>query len=209
MQSRIGEIANRLYLNENPHTQAYAQKCLRPSNILAVLPAGQSFPLIDTSIVESIIQEGMSKQTNLNKWSNLRTSPDVVIPLGVTAVASNGFSVPMNSARRLEVLVNCVSHIFENRINDAKKLLPAVIRVLGNPSARLALSKELGARVQSNRAMLEHQQFELVVKLINCALQDDSVLDEHGVAAAFLPLITAFCRVSLERHPLYLDYFRR
>jgi hypothetical protein len=71
-----------------------------------------------------------------------------------------------------------------------------VIRVLSSPSARLALSKELALRVQSNRAMLEHQQFELVVKLINCALQDDNVMDEYGVAATFLPLVTAFCRVN-------------
>lgn len=42
--------------------------------------------------------------------------------------------------------------------------------------------------------MLEHQQFDLVVRLMNCALQDDSSMDEHGVAAALLPLATAFCR---------------
>lgn len=42
--------------------------------------------------------------------------------------------------------------------------------------------------------MLEHQQFDLVVKLMNCALQDDTATDEHGVAAALLPLATAFCR---------------
>lgn len=45
-----------------------------------------------------------------------------------------------------------------------------------------------------NKAMLEHQQFDLVVRLMNCALQDDSAMDEHGVAAALLPLATAFCR---------------
>lgn len=42
--------------------------------------------------------------------------------------------------------------------------------------------------------MLEHQQFDLVVRLMNCALQDDSSMDEHGVAAALLPLATIFCR---------------
>lgn len=29
---------------------------------------------------------------------------------------------------------------------------------------------------------------------MNCALQDDSAMDEQGVAAALLPLATAFCR---------------
>lgn len=42
--------------------------------------------------------------------------------------------------------------------------------------------------------MLEHQQFDLVVRLMNCALQDDSTMDEYGVAYALLPLATAFCR---------------
>ena len=32
------------------------------------------------------------------------------------------------------------------------------------------------------------------VRLMNCALQNSSELDEHGVAAAILPLATAFCR---------------
>lgn len=31
-------------------------------------------------------------------------------------------------------------------------------------------------------------------RLMNRALQDDSVMDEYGVAAALLPLSTAFCR---------------
>lgn len=29
---------------------------------------------------------------------------------------------------------------------------------------------------------------------MNCALQDDSAMDEQGVAGALLPLATAFCR---------------
>ena len=31
---------------------------------------------------------------------------------------------------------------------------------------------------------------------IHCLLQNDSSLDEHGVAAAIVPLATTFCRVS-------------
>ena len=44
------------------------------------------------------------------------------------------------------------------------------------------------------QAVLELEPFELVVRLINCALQETSAMDEHGVAAALLPLSTAFCR---------------
>ena len=42
--------------------------------------------------------------------------------------------------------------------------------------------------------MLEHAQFDLVVRLMNAALQDDSDIDMHGVAAALLPLSCTFGR---------------
>lgn len=64
--------------------------------------------------------------------------------------------------------MNC---IFENKISDARKTFPAVLRALKSKAARLALCTELSHHVQGNRAVLEHQQFDLVVRLMNCALQ--------------------------------------
>ena len=77
-----------------------------------------------------------------------------------------------------------------------------------------ALCEELAGHVTGNQAMLEHQQFDLVVRLMNAALQvalsltdtrvnendidndvqDDSDIDMYGVAAALLPLSTTFGR---------------
>ena len=71
------------------------------------------------------------------------------------------------SARRLEVLRNCITDIFENKISDAKKTFPAVIRALKSKAARLALCEELGLHVSGNQTMLEHQQFDLIVRLMN------------------------------------------
>ena len=51
------------------------------------------------------------------------------------------------------------------------QIFPAVLRALKNKVARLALTSELAPYVNSNRSLLEHQQFDLVVKLLNCALQ--------------------------------------
>ena len=87
--------------------------------------------------------------------------------------------------------MNC---IFENKISDARKTFPAVLRALQSKQARLALCNELSQHVSGNKAMLEHQQFDLVVRLMNCALQDNSSMDEYSVAYALLPLATAFCR---------------
>ncbi len=45
-----------------------------------------------------------------------------------------------------------------------------------------------------DQVLLEHQQFEMVVRLMNAALQDDSDMDEHGIALALLPLSAVFGR---------------
>lgn len=50
------------------------------------------------------------------------------------------------------------------------QIFPAVLRALKSSTARLALTHELGEHVRSNQAMLDHQQFDFVVKLLNCAL---------------------------------------
>ena len=71
----------------------------------------------------------------------------------------------------LQVMRNCVNCIFENKISDARKTFPAVLRALKSKAARLALCTELSHHVQGNKAVLEHQQFDLVVRLMNCALQ--------------------------------------
>ena len=102
-----------------------------------------------------------------------------------------------NSARRLDVLRSCIASIFENRISDAKKTFPSVMSTLKTKLARLVLVEELASRkgsFGSTQVLLEHQQFDMVIRLMNAALQDDSDMDIHGIAAALLPLSTVFGR---------------
>ncbi|KAH3885783.1 hypothetical protein DPMN_009781 [Dreissena polymorpha] len=56
-------------------------------------------------------------------------------------------------------------------VNYGLQIFPAVLRALKGKVARIALTSELAHNIQSNRAMLEHQQFDLIVRLLNCALQ--------------------------------------
>lgn len=65
---------------------------------------------------------------------------------------------------------SCINCIFEGKISDARKTFPAVLRALKNRAARLALCSELNQHVSGNKAVLEHRQFDLVVRLMNCAL---------------------------------------
>lgn len=64
-------------------------------------------------------------------------------------------------------------------------------------AVRVAFCREMHAnlRPQPNRATLDPQQFDLAVRLMNCALQNESANDEHGVAYALLFLANTYCRV--------------
>lgn len=51
------------------------------------------------------------------------------------------------------------------------QLLPAVLRALKGRAARRCLAQELHLHAQQNRAVLDHQQFDFVVRMMNCCLQ--------------------------------------
>ncbi|XP_022240508.1 myotubularin-related protein 13-like [Limulus polyphemus] len=193
--THIQDVAQQLLQNENPNPQPYVQKIPKPTEGAFRRIHQPTFPLLDHKIVEDIMQDGLSKHTLRARLQAIRPQQPRIVPMGsLLSSLHDGNPVVTNSARRLEVLRNCVNCIFENKISDARKTFPAVLRALKNKTARLALTQELAQHVTGNKAMLEHQQFDLVVRLLNCALQDDSSMDEHGVAASILPLCMAFCR---------------
>ncbi|XP_069180959.1 myotubularin-related protein 13 isoform X4 [Procambarus clarkii] len=187
----IQELAQQLYSNENPNPQPFVAKIPKPTEGSFTRIHQPVFPHIDAQKVQSIIDEGTAKKVKIPQ----KAGQPRIVPMGphISSLQS-GRGMVSSSARRLEVMRNCVNCIFENKISDARKTFPAVLRALKSKAARLALCTELSHHVQGNKAVLEHQQFDLVVRLMNCALQDDSPVDEHGVAAALLPLSTAFCR---------------
>nr|XP_022903843.1 myotubularin-related protein 13 isoform X2 [Onthophagus taurus] len=196
----IQELAQQLYTNENPNPQSYAQKIPVPPEGAFTRIHQPTLPLIDSQQVQCIIEEGLTRNNlkssgDINWLQSLRPIQPRIVPMGphISNLSENK-NIVSNSARKLEVLRNCVNCIFENKISDARKTFPAVLRALQSKQARLALCNELSQHVVGNKAMLEHQQFDLVVRLMNCALQDDSAMDEYGVAYALLPLATAFCR---------------
>lgn len=191
----IQELAQQLYTNEYPNPQSYAQKILAPPEGAFARIHQPAFPTIHCLQVKAIIAEGLTKNNLKSRLASLRPIQPRIVPMGQhISNLNDAKNILTNSARRLEVLRNCINCIFDNKISDARKTFPAVLRALKSKQARLALCNELNQHVIGNKAMLEHQQFDLVVRLMNCALQDDSSMDEHGVAAALLPLATAFCR---------------
>lgn len=214
----IKNLAQSLWEHENPISRLPNQKALRPTEENANRIVTKPFPVLNGEIIADIIAKEMRKNSETLSEKTRATSESEAnqinnfeqlsynishtgcqfVPLGLSAEQvksefdANEFVI--NSARRLEVMRNCVNCIFENKISDARKALPAVLKALKNKANRLALIEELACHLGSQRAVLEHQQFDLVVRLMNCALQHESHIDLNGVAAKILPLAMEFCR---------------
>lgn len=74
-------------------------------------------------------------------------------------------------------------------------MMNAVELALRIVEARVFLCRQLSASaVPVTRATLNPQQFELVVRLLNCALEHETEEDEHGIAYACLHLCNLYCR---------------
>ncbi|XP_031415031.2 myotubularin-related protein 5, partial [Clupea harengus] len=194
----IKELAEPLFKNENPYPAVAMHKVQRPGDVPqtrpSATPTSACFPHLDETTVQLFIDHANAK---------LNGAPPVVrpemknlVPSGPTLVefVDRVGTALANSARRLEVVRNCINYIFDNKMLEAKKLMPAVLRALKGRAARVCLTQELNQHVLQNRAVLDDQQFDYVVRMMNCTLQDCSHMDEHGIAAALLPLVTAFCR---------------
>uniref|UniRef100_A0A674GYI0 SET binding factor 1 n=1 Tax=Taeniopygia guttata TaxID=59729 RepID=A0A674GYI0_TAEGU len=190
----IKELAEKLYKNENPYPAVTMHKVQKPTEGCHLRLHQKPFPRLDEGTVQWIIDQATAK---------LQTAPPAVraekkcmVPSGppIAAILERNGNALANSARRLEVVRNCISYVFENKMLEAKKLFPAVLRAMKGRAARHCLTQELHLHVQQNRAVLDHQQFDFVIRMMNCCLQDCTAMDEHGIAAALLPLVTAFCR---------------
>uniref|UniRef100_A0A8C6SVQ5 SET binding factor 2 n=1 Tax=Neogobius melanostomus TaxID=47308 RepID=A0A8C6SVQ5_9GOBI len=193
LQKRIRELSEQLYRNENPNPHMAFQKVPRPSEGSHLRVHQVPFPLLDDEKVEMLIQEGVAKHNNTPVFT--RPEKKCVVPAGPPVVSIMGkCGSVFNSARRLEVVRNCISFIFENKTLETEKTLPAALRALKGKMARQCLTEELSLHVQQNRAILDHQQFDYTIRMMNCALQDCSSSEEFTVAAALLPLSTAFYR---------------
>nr|XP_030711346.1 myotubularin-related protein 5 isoform X6 [Globicephala melas] len=190
----VKELAEQLYKNENPYPAVAMHKVQRPGEASHLRRAPRPFPRLDEGMVQWIVDQATAKMQGAPPA--VKAEKKTTVPSGppMTAILERSSGLHGNSARRLEVVRNCISYVFEGKMLEAKKLLPAVLRALKGRAARRCLAQELHLHVQQNRAVLDHQQFDFVVRMMNCCLQDCTSLDEHGIAAALLPLVTAFCR---------------
>ncbi|XP_047436202.1 myotubularin-related protein 13 isoform X2 [Mugil cephalus] len=193
LQKHIRELSEQLYRNENPNPHMAFQKVPRPSEGSHLRVHQVPFPMLDAASVEKMLAEGTAKHSSTPP--STRAEKKCVVPAGPPVASIMGKSCSVfNSARRLEVVRTCISFIFDSKTMETEKTLPAALRALKGKAARQCLTEELSLHVQQNRAILDHQQFDYIIRMMNCALQDCSSSEEYAVAAALLPLSTAFYR---------------
>uniref|UniRef100_A0AC35U8W4 UDENN domain-containing protein n=1 Tax=Rhabditophanes sp. KR3021 TaxID=114890 RepID=A0AC35U8W4_9BILA len=99
------------------------------------------------------------------------------------------------NAGNIEVLKRSLDLIFEGKLSDARRIMSQVELSLNTTSTRVTLCQMLWTNLQPiNKATMNPQQFDLVLKLINCALKYEGSEDEHGIAYAMLYLGNIYCR---------------
>lgn len=59
----------------------------------------------------------------------------------------------------------------DSAVVSTVQLMPAVLRALKGRAARICLTQELNQHVLQNRAVLDDQQFDYIVRMMNCTLQ--------------------------------------
>ncbi|KAH7644117.1 myotubularin-related protein 13-like protein [Dermatophagoides farinae] len=204
----IRELAVQIYLNENPqsssptnsNSQMQVTKIPMPTENAFTRIHLPSFPLLNAERITELLENERIKRELHPSRKELIKNPQIprIVPMGLPIPLYNEMigiqSMSSNSARRLEVMRKCINSIFEKKILDARKTLNAVILALRTKHARLALCEELNNHVVGNKAILEHEQFDLVVRLMNCALQENSEIDINEIAAQIVPLAMKFCR---------------
>ncbi|XP_063895627.1 myotubularin-related protein 5 [Helicoverpa armigera] len=207
--------SNPKYVDDVP-LSGYQQRILRPPEGASSRIHQPPLPPLDAARVRDVMREVAQRSASNPKLTALRPPQARIVPPAAppSGASDYGHLLLTNSARRLEVLRSCIAAIFECRYADARKSLPGVVRALRAAGARAALVRDLAARLPSNKHLLQHHQFELVVRLMNCALQSATALDEHTIAAAMLPLATAYCRklctgviqyayMCIQEHPVW------
>lgn len=169
--THIQELAQVLYTNENPTTQTYVQRVLRPPEGAYSRIHQPVLNPLDSDLIQRIIEDGLANNYLESRTFHTARSAPRIVPMGPHLQSiSDGRPIVNNTARRLEVLRTCVNCIFENKIADARKSFPAVMRILKQRDARLTLCRELARHVQGHKAMLDHQQFDLIVKYVENTL---------------------------------------
>uniref|UniRef100_A0A8C3IG73 SET binding factor 2 n=1 Tax=Chrysemys picta bellii TaxID=8478 RepID=A0A8C3IG73_CHRPI len=188
MMKHVRELAEQLFKNENPNPHMAFQKVPRPTEgshlRVHILP----FPKINDSRVKELIQECLAK--NQSAPPATRVEKKCVVPAGPP--------VGMLHLKTSTLIKMCFNGT-----------LPAALRALKGKAARQCLTQELSLHVQQNRAILDHQQFDYIVRMMNCTLQANcSSIIDHNIytgTAKLAPGVSQFAYTCVQDHSIWTN----
>uniref|UniRef100_A0A0N4Z9I4 UDENN domain-containing protein n=1 Tax=Parastrongyloides trichosuri TaxID=131310 RepID=A0A0N4Z9I4_PARTI len=147
---------------------------------------------INPQLVDTEIKENMKRKSRCEFYSEGIYKKEIVPQVCALRIFDE---TKQANSRKIEVLKSCLNHIFEGRLSDARKLMSTVELSLRTVSTRVSLCQLLWINLQPiNKATMTSQQFDLVMKLLNIALECEGSDDEHGIAYAVLYLGNVYCR---------------
>lgn len=184
----VVEIADKLFENERQES-SFAVTPLLAHRRFTLPSSPTKLALFDENLVNDVVEQ--------NIRSGIPRMQVYIIPKKVPSDLSLNMNEERVGAvsRRLQVLSSCLHYIFDSKLSDARKMLCAVELSMRSVNARVALCQLLWSNLSPvNKATLLPLQFELIIRLINCALNQESKEDEHGIAYAMLYLSNIYCR---------------
>ncbi|XP_065070584.1 myotubularin-related protein 5-like [Rhopilema esculentum] len=187
LMTKIQNIADTLYNNE-PETAHSGEGSEISQTEPITTETKRRFPLLNRERINAVMKEQV--EISAARTYDVQIVSQERVPTGFTGHTLHQFV----NRRRIDVIKDCVSYIFDNKISDARKIFPSVLRALRSKGAQLALCTELDQMIKMKRAFLEHGQFDLLVRLLNACLQDEAASVTSTVAAAILPLSCTFFR---------------
>ncbi|PAV64196.1 hypothetical protein WR25_22018 [Diploscapter pachys] len=200
-EERIEELAKKLADNERQeyvapsHNQSGSQAInWRATKPITVIEQTKKYDVVlDGEKINKVINE------NLSKWVEIEPSNSGkkrIVPVRQqTMKIVNAEEKLGASSRRLQVLSTFLDRVFENKLTEAMRMLCAVEASLRSVDMRVALCRLLSdAAVPVTKATLSPPQFELIVRLMNTALDQESEEDEYGISYACLHLSNLYCR---------------
>ena len=85
---------------------------------------------------------------------------------------------------------HCLDALFKNEVMEARKYIPRVSQYLKQSHVREAFVPELVSRLLRYKALMGHEQYDILARIVNTALLHEDI------AMRLVPLLTVFYRVS-------------
>ncbi|XP_065194750.1 myotubularin-related protein 13-like isoform X2 [Sycon ciliatum] len=150
-----------------------------------------SFPNIRNATVDEW-KVSYVEQANTHRQTWKRHLPEPrIIAHGPKLSASQSDEISLS--QDIALLKSCFNAIFEDQSeSEANAVLRSLMRSLKSPCIRLELAEQLDAARSKYGTALSAQQFSVLSKLVNRALQADSGPQSVGLAELLLRVVTSF-----------------